>query len=166
MLLGVSLARAGAGVELCERRADVDRVAGLDQDALSRPDAGEGISTSILSVVTRQMVSSRSTQSPGRLRHSTIVPSATETPIWGITTRPAVSVGEELTAGLLHVVELGQDRLLERRAERDRHVGRRQRGGPGASRDSNACSEIRLATSAPTPQERVASCATRTLPVF
>ena len=36
----------------------------------------------------------------------------------------------------------------------------------GASSDSNASSEIRLATSAPTPQERVASWAISTFPVF
>src|SRR4051794_2905030 len=92
----------------------------------SRPAAGAGISTSILSVVTSQMGSSASIQSPGRFRHSTIVPSATETPIWGMTTSTAVvacSVGEELTAGLLHVVELREHRLLERWAERDRDVG-------------------------------------------
>src|SRR4051794_4588506 len=123
----------------------------------NRPLDGEGISTSTLSVVTSQTGSSTSTQSPGRLRHSTIVPSATETPIWGMTTPiPAESsapvrsrsptwrsrsltpasgsagfvltlsvplVREEGTACLLHVVELGQGRLLQRRAERDRGVG-------------------------------------------
>ena len=92
--------------------------------ACRRP--GDGISTSTLSVVTSQIVSSASTQSPGRLSHSTIVPSATETPICGIITSTCASVREELTARLLHVVELRQDRLLERRAERDRHVGRGQ----------------------------------------
>src|SRR5262249_52884040 len=102
-------------------------------------------------VVTRQTVSSRSTQSPGRFDHSTIVPSATETPICGITisivsaapgscegappgaTRLSLeeaawcwSVGEELMHGLLHVLELWQDGLLERRAERDRNIRRGQ----------------------------------------
>src|SRR6266511_5110920 len=63
-----------------------------------------------------------------------MVPSATETPIWGIRTwTPAESstdvgcapgsVGEELTARLLHVVELRQGRLLEGWAEGDWHVG-------------------------------------------
>src|SRR5215210_8645205 len=92
--------------------------------SVSRPEAGEGISTSTLSVDTSQTVSSVSTQSPGRFRHSRIVPSATEIPIWGITTSMLVSVGEELTTRLLHVAGLGQDRLLERRAERDRDVRR------------------------------------------
>src|ERR1700742_3823102 len=91
-----------------------------------RPAAGAGISTSTLSVLTSQTGSSASTQSPGRLRHSTIVPSATEMPICGISILTTVSVGEELTAGLLHVLELGQDRALQRWAERDRHVGRGQ----------------------------------------
>jgi hypothetical protein len=52
----------------------------------TRPLDGEGTSTSILSVVMSQIGSSASTQSPARLRHSTIVPSATETPICGIST--------------------------------------------------------------------------------
>src|SRR4051794_41430636 len=102
----------------------------------NRPLDGEGISTSTLSVVTSQTGSSASTQSPGRLRHSTIVPSATEIPICGIAievVRPTspISVGEELTAGLLHVVKLRQHRLLERWAERDRHVRRREASDRG-----------------------------------
>src|SRR5829696_10255378 len=94
----------------------------------SRPLAGAGISTSTLSVVTMQMVSSASIQSPGRFNHSVIVPSATETPIWGIVTSTVVplSVGEELTARLLHVVQLREHVLLERGAERDRDVRRGQ----------------------------------------
>ena len=80
----------------------------------TRPLAGDGISTSILSVEMSQIGSSASTQSPGRLRHATIVPSATETPICGIVTSTELSVCEELTARLLHVVELRQHGLLER----------------------------------------------------
>src|SRR5919197_2403036 len=53
------------------------------------------------------------------------VPSDTDTPIWGIVTSTIVSVLEELTRGLPDLVDGGQDRLLERRRERDRHVGRR-----------------------------------------
>ena len=67
----------------------------------------------------------RPTQSPGCLRHSTSVPSRTETPICGIVRSTRVSVLEELTRGLLDLVDGGQDGLLERRRERDRHVGRR-----------------------------------------
>src|SRR3954454_2346436 len=92
----------------------------------TRPDAGDGTSVSTLSVEISTIVSSASTQSPTRFFHSTTVPSATETPIWGIATSTIdVLVGEELTAGLLHVVDLGQHRALERRAERHRHVRRR-----------------------------------------
>ena len=92
----------------------------------TRPVAGAGISVSTLSVEISTIASSASTQSPTRLHHSTIVPSATETPICGIVTSTAVElVGEELTASLPHVVHLRQHRALERRAERNRHVRRR-----------------------------------------
>src|SRR5579875_172882 len=108
------------------------------------PAVGAGTSVSILSVEMSHTVWSASTRSPASTRHATIVPSATETPIWGIVMstsvagsappgvrpvdssacagiRPA-SVGEELTACLLHAVDAGQDGLLERRRERDRDV--------------------------------------------
>src|SRR4051794_20265217 len=87
----------------------------------TRPDAGDGISVSTLSVEISTIGSSDSTQSPTRFFHSTTVPSATLTPICGIVTSTAL-VSEELTAGLLHAVDLGQDRPLERRAERDRGI--------------------------------------------
>src|SRR5918996_81107 len=90
----------------------------------SMPEAGEGISTSTLSVVTSAIGSSAATWSPTLLRHSRIVPSETLMPIWGISTETLVA--EEFTESLLHVRELRQDGLLERRAERDRHVGRRE----------------------------------------
>src|ERR1051326_1726165 len=89
----------------------------------TRPVAGDGISVSTLSVEISTIGSSISIQSPTRLRHATIVPSATETPICGMVTSTVVLVREELKAGLLHVVHLRQHRALERRAERDRHVG-------------------------------------------
>ena len=50
------------------------------------PEAGLGISTSTLSVVTSAIVSSAATVSPTCLRHSRIVPSLTLIPIWGINT--------------------------------------------------------------------------------
>ena len=81
----------------------------------TRPVAGASTSVSILSVEIDAMISSASIQSPACLRHSTTVPSATETPIWGIVTSTRVSVGEELTTRLPHVVDLRQHRLLERR---------------------------------------------------
>src|SRR5947207_11268254 len=83
----------------------------------SRPAAGDGTSVSTLSVEISTIGSSDSTQSPTCFFHSTTVPSATDTPIWGIVTSTSVSVGEELTARLLDVAGLGQDRPLERRAE-------------------------------------------------
>src|SRR3954465_14918794 len=90
----------------------------------TRPLAGASTSVSILSVEIEAMISSRSTQSPACFFHSTTVPSATETPIWGIVTSTARgSIGEELTAGLLDVVDLREHGLLERGRERDRHVG-------------------------------------------
>src|SRR5436305_6446981 len=89
----------------------------------TRPVAGDGTSVSTLSVEISTIGSSASTQSPTRFFHSTTVPSATETPICGIVMSTEVSVGEELTARLLHVVELRQHGPLERRAERDRRVG-------------------------------------------
>src|SRR5439155_25292782 len=93
--------------------------------SVTRPAAGDGISVSILSVEISTIVSSRSTQSPGRFFQSAMVPSATETPICGIvTSTTVVSVGEELTRCLLHVVDLRQDRALERRRERNRNVRR------------------------------------------
>src|SRR6185503_3305236 len=91
----------------------------------TRPVAGDSTSVSILSVEIEAMISSASIQSPTCFFHSTTVPSATETPIWGIATSIMVSVLEELTARLLDVVDLGQHGLLERGRERDRHVGRR-----------------------------------------
>ena len=61
-------------------------------------------------VIVADRTSSASTQSPTCFFHSTTVPSATETPICGI----RISVVEELTHRLPHVVDLGQHRLLER----------------------------------------------------
>ena len=81
----------------------------------TRPEAGASTSVSILSVEIAAMTSSASTQSPTCFFHSTTVPSATDTPIWGIVTGIMVSVLEELTTCLPHVVDLRQHGLLERR---------------------------------------------------
>src|SRR3954465_2563174 len=89
-----------------------------------RPAAGDGTSVSTLSVEISTIGSSASTQSPTRFFHSTTVPSATETPICGIVTSTAL-VSEELTARLLHGVDLRERRALERRTEWDRLVRRR-----------------------------------------
>src|SRR3954470_12599781 len=69
------------------------------------------------------MVSSAATTSPTAFFHTAIVPSATDTPIWGMVTS-TVSVSEELTARLLDLVDGGEDGLLERWGERDGDVGR------------------------------------------
>src|SRR3954452_11665208 len=89
----------------------------------TRPDAGDGTSVSTLSVLISTIGSSDSTQSPTRFFHSTTMPSATDTPICGIVTSTAL-VSEELTARLLHCVDLRERRALEWRAERDRLVRR------------------------------------------
>ncbi len=78
---------------------------------------------SILSVEISQIVSSAWIRSPISNRQATTVPSATDTPIWGIVTSTSVlapapaagSVREELTAGLPDAVDAGQDGLLKRR---------------------------------------------------
>src|SRR4029078_4383280 len=90
----------------------------------TRPLAGDSTSVSILSVEIAAMISSASIQSPTCFFHSTTVPSATDTPIWGIVTSIRVSILEELTARLPHVVDLREHGLLQRRGERDRHVRR------------------------------------------
>src|SRR3954471_19822954 len=92
---------------------------------VTRPVAGDGTSVSTLSVEISTIGSPASPPSPTRLFPSTTVPSATDTPIWGIVTSTSdTSVREELTARLLDVACLGQDRPLERRAERNRRVRR------------------------------------------
>ena len=50
------------------------------------PPAGDGISASTLSVEISRIGSSRSTDSPGRFSHLDTVPSAMDSPIWGIGT--------------------------------------------------------------------------------
>src|SRR5947209_2485269 len=92
--------------------------------SLTTPAAGAGTSLSILSVEISHTVWSAATGSPTPTFHSTTVPSATDTPIWGIVTSTS-SVLEELTTRLLDALDAGQHGLLQLRGERDRHVGRR-----------------------------------------
>jgi hypothetical protein len=89
---------------------------GSTRISASTPDTGAGTSESILSVEISTIVCSASTVSPTPMRQATIVPSATDTPIWGMvtSTRVVVSVGEELTARLLHAVDAGEDGLFQR----------------------------------------------------
>jgi hypothetical protein len=58
----------------------------LTEMSRTTPAAGEGISASTLSVEISNRGSSRSTASPTFLIHRTIVPSAIDSPICGITT--------------------------------------------------------------------------------
>ena len=60
--------------------------------SVSTPAAGDGISASTLSVEISNSGSSRSTASPTFLIQRTIVPSAIDSPIWGITTLVGMSV--------------------------------------------------------------------------
>jgi hypothetical protein len=58
----------------------------LTEMSSTTPAAGDGISASTLSVEISNNGSSRSTASPTFLIHRTMVPSAIDSPIWGITT--------------------------------------------------------------------------------
>ena len=58
--------------------------------SVTTPEAGDGTSVSTLSVEISSSVSSASIVSPTCLFHFVIVPSDTETPIWGMTTSTAV----------------------------------------------------------------------------
>src|SRR6185437_14214170 len=100
------------------------------------PLTGAGTSVSILSVEMSQIVCSAPIASPTPTRQPTTVPSATDTPIWGMVTSTRVfaptppgvrsdSVREEVTARLLHAVDAREHRLLQWRRERDGDVGRR-----------------------------------------
>src|SRR5688572_19730298 len=60
--------------------------------SVSTPAAGAGISASTLSVVISKRGSSRSTRSPTFLIQRTIVPSAIDSPIWGMTMGVAIAL--------------------------------------------------------------------------
>src|SRR5688500_6369400 len=66
--------------------------------AVSTPAAGDGISASTLSVEISNNGSSRSTVSPTFLIQRTTVPSATDSPIWGITTFVGIQIDYGLRA--------------------------------------------------------------------
>src|SRR3954464_979308 len=101
------------------------------------PDAGDGTSVSTLSVEISTIVSSASMRSPSCLAQRLIVPSETLTPIWGMTTSTRLptamcsapsqlreSVRREALDRLHDIVDLRDERLLERRRERHRRVRR------------------------------------------
>src|SRR5947208_3291095 len=93
--------------------------------SVTTPLTGAGTSVSILSVEISQIVWSAWIESPTSTRQATTVPSATDTPIWGIVTSMIASVREELTARLPDAFDGWQYRRFQRRRERDRDIGRR-----------------------------------------
>ena len=139
-----------------EHHAHIDRLTDATRISANVPAAGAGTSVSILSVEISQMVCSASTWSPTATGQATIVPSATDTPIWGIVTSINVSVGEELTARLLDAVDAGQDGLLQRGEKGIGTSGVATRT-TGPSRSSKAFSAISAATWAPAAQVMLAS---------
>src|SRR6266566_95540 len=92
------------------------------------PAAGAGISASTLSVEISNRGSSRFTASPTFLSHLLNVPSAIDSPIWGMSTSTRAisspSVGREPARSFHYVVGLGQYEILKRRRIRQRHVVR------------------------------------------
>src|SRR5438093_2803713 len=93
-----------------------------------RPAAGAGISASTLSVEISNGGSSRLTGSPTFLSHLLNVPSAMDSPIWGMSTSTRAigspSVRRQPAGGFHDVFRLRQHEVLERRRIRQRHVVR------------------------------------------
>src|SRR3989441_3874426 len=92
------------------------------------PAAGAGISASTLSVEISNSGSSRLTGSPTFLSHLLNVPSAVDSPIWGMSTSTRAigspSVRRQPAGGFHDVFRLRQHEVLERRRIRQRHVVR------------------------------------------
>src|SRR6266849_5115264 len=92
------------------------------------PAAGAGISASTLSVEISKSGSSRLTVSPTFLSHLLKVPSAMDSPIWGMSTSTRAigspSVRRQPAGGLYDVFRLRQHEVLECRRVRQRHVVR------------------------------------------
>src|SRR6266851_5759974 len=95
----------------------------------STPAAGAGISASTLSVEISNSGSSRFTESPTFLSHLLKVPSAIDSPIWGISTSTRAisspSVGREPARSFHNVVSLREHKVFQRRCVGQRHVVRR-----------------------------------------
>src|SRR5581483_8739399 len=85
----------------------------LARISASTPAAGAGISASTLSVEISNSGSSRSTLSPTFLIQRTIVPSAIDSPICGMTTSVAINL--EMDRGAVDGVRRFSDRLRESR---------------------------------------------------
>src|SRR5438093_1164333 len=92
------------------------------------PAAGAGISASTLSVEISNRGSSRFTASPTFLSHLLNVPSAIDSPIWGISTSTRAisspSVGREPARSFHNVVSLREHKVFQRRRIRQRYVVR------------------------------------------
>src|SRR4029078_8032986 len=95
------------------------------------PLAGLGTSVSTLSVEISSSDASAAIASPSDLSHLVIVPSETETPIWGMTTSTAVPVVairrlvlRELLQACYDIVDLRDESLLERGREETGSVRR------------------------------------------
>src|SRR5216683_485738 len=95
----------------------------------STPALGAGISASTLSVEISNSGSSRFTSSPNFLSHLLKVPSAIDSPIWGMRTSTRAiespSIRRKPSCGLHDIVRLGQHEILQRRRIWQRHVVRR-----------------------------------------
>src|SRR5438128_469117 len=93
------------------------------------PADGAGISASTLSVEISNSGSSRFTSSPSFLSHLLKVPSAIDSPIWGMRTSTRAiespSIRRKPSCGLHDIVRLGQHEILQGRRIRQRHVVRR-----------------------------------------
>ena len=158
---------AGVGRDARERRSHRDRLLGLDQQLRDTPGRrGRHLAVDLVGRDLADRLVGVDPVAEAACATSTIVPSATETPICGIVTSTVAvdcegvagrSVGEELTACLPDVVALRQDRAFERRARtgsgrRARRRARRGRRGPRTPR-----SAISAATCAPAAQVAFAS---------
>src|SRR5881409_1023688 len=93
------------------------------------PAAGAGISASTLSVEISNSGSSRFTSSPSFLSHLLKVPSAIDSPIWGMRTSTRAiespSIRRKPSCRLHDIVRLGQHEIFQGRRIRQRHVVRR-----------------------------------------
>src|SRR5439155_1606980 len=94
----------------------------------STPALGAGISASTLSVEISNSGSSRLTSSPSFLSHLESVPSAIDSPIWGMRTSTRAiespSIRRKPSCSLHNVVRLGQHEVFQRRRIWQRHVVR------------------------------------------
>src|SRR5438105_3327299 len=135
----------------------------------STPACGAGISASTLSVEISNSGSSRFTSSPSCLSHLLSVPSAIDSPIWGINTSIRAMQSPQYAAS--HRAALTISSVCG--STKSSSVGAYGRGTScavtrmiGPSSHSKACSLMRAAISPAMPPVRVSSCTITTLFVF